>query len=185
MSADFKAELIATMPAIRGFARTFERNAARADDLVQETLMKAWANRAGFAAGTNMKAWLFTILRNSYISQFRKARREVEDVDGSYADSLWEPARQEGHMTLLDLRDALATLPDDQREAVILVGASGFSYDEAAEIVGVAPGTIKSRVSRARARLADLMGKGRDAAAQSTAAAPAPDAHALDRSTVD
>ena len=156
--SDFKDALIATMPAVRGFARTFERDAARADDLVQEAMLKAWGNQAAFKPGTNMKAWLFTILRNTYISQYRKARREVEDADGAFTDSLAEKGRQEGHMAFLDLRDALSELPEDQREAVLMVGAAGLTYDEAAEIIGVAAGTVKSRVSRARARLSELMG---------------------------
>ncbi len=157
MNDGFKEALLAAMPAVRGFARTFERNGPKADDLVQEAMVKAWANREKFQPGTNMKAWLFTILRNAYISQTRKRRREVEDADGALTGSLSEAGRQQGHMAMLDLRAALAELPDDQREALLLVGASGFSYDEAAEIVGVAAGTIKSRVSRARARLAELM----------------------------
>ena len=157
MSA-FKDELIATMPAVRGFARTFERDSARADDLVQEAMMKAWSNQGAFKPGTNMKAWLFTILRNVYISQYRKARREVEDADGALTGSLAEKGRQEGHMAFLDLREALGELPDDQREALVMVGAAGLSYDEAAEVIGVAAGTVKSRVSRARGRLSELMG---------------------------
>ncbi len=165
MSDAFRDELVATMPQVRGFARTFEQNGPRADDLVQETMVKAWSNRDKFEPGTNMKAWLFTILRNVYISQIRKRRREVEDADGAFAASLSEPGRQHGHMAVLDLKAALAQLPDDQREALILVGATGFSYDEAAEIVGVAAGTIKSRVSRARTRLAELMGEAGTAAA--------------------
>ncbi|MEO0363350.1 MAG: sigma-70 family RNA polymerase sigma factor [Pseudomonadota bacterium] len=159
MSDAFRDEMVATLPAVRGFARTFERDPSRADDLVQETMVKAWANRDRFQPGTNMKAWLFTILRNGYISQVRKAKREVDDADGSLVAGLSEKGRQDGHMAMLDLRDALAALPEDQREAVIMVGAAGLSYDEAAEVAGVAPGTMKSRVSRARSRLADLLGE--------------------------
>ncbi|MEM8752247.1 MAG: sigma-70 family RNA polymerase sigma factor [Pseudomonadota bacterium] len=156
MSDAFRDEMVATLPAVRGFARTFERDPSRADDLVQETMVKAWANRDRFQPGTNMKAWLFTILRNGYISQVRKAKREVDDADGSLVAGLSEKGRQDGHMAMLDLRDALAALPEDQREAVIMVGAAGLSYDE---VAGVAPGTMKSRVSRARSRLADLLGE--------------------------
>ncbi|MEL7466174.1 MAG: sigma-70 family RNA polymerase sigma factor [Pseudomonadota bacterium] len=155
---DFKDGLIETMPAVRGFARTFERDPARADDLVQETMVKAWSNQSSFQEGTNLKAWLFTILRNIYISDFRKRRREVEDADGGLTESLAEKGRQEGHMAMLDLKSALAELAPDQREALVMIGGAGLSYDEAAEIVGVAPGTIKSRVSRARAELSVLMG---------------------------
>jgi len=158
MSA-FRDELVSVLPAIRGYARTFERDAARAEDLVQDTMMKAWASRDSFQSGTNMKAWLFTILRNVYISSYRKKKREVEDTDGAMEGSLAEKGRQEGHMAMLQLKDALSELKEDQREAIIMVGAAGFSYDEAAEIAGVAPGTIKSRVSRARKHLTELMGQ--------------------------
>ena len=108
--------------------------------------------------GTNLKAWLFTILRNTYFSERRKRRREVEDADGSYAATLATHPEQHGHMDMQDFRAALARLPDDQREALILVGAAGFSYEEAAEISGCAVGTIKSRVNRARNRLGEMLG---------------------------
>ena len=130
----------------------------RADDLVQETLFKAWNHLDSFKEGTNLKAWLFTILRNTYFSERRKRRREVEDADGSYAATLATHPEQHGHMEMQDFRAALVKLPDDQREALVLVGAAGFSYEEAAEICGCAVGTIKSRVNRARNRLADMLG---------------------------
>jgi RNA polymerase sigma-70 factor (ECF subfamily) len=104
-----------------------------------------------------MSAWLFTILRNLFRSEYRKRRREVEDTDGSYADSLKSHPEQIGRVEFEEFRTALGKLPPDQREALILVGASGFSYEEAAEICGCAVGTIKSRVNRARGRLAELM----------------------------
>lgn len=170
MSADFKDELIATLPAVRGFARTFERDRARADDLMQETMVRAWANRDGFRDGTNMKAWLFTILRNVYRSQYRKMKPEVEDVDGEYSETISVEGGQEGHIACTELREALTLLPPDQREAVIMIGATGLSYDEAAEIVGAPVGTLKARVSRGRARLAELLGEDRPA---SRGAAPA------------
>lgn len=159
MSDTFRDELVDGLRALRAFARTFHRDSARADDLVQETMLKAWSKRDQFQDGTNMRAWLFTILRNTYLSELRKRKREVEDADGAYTANLAEKPAQEGHMAMRDLREALGELNEDQREALILVGASGFSYDEAAEIVGVAPGTIKSRVSRARAALAEIMGE--------------------------
>jgi RNA polymerase sigma-70 factor (ECF subfamily) len=129
----------------------------RADDLVQETILRALANIDSFQPGTNMAAWLFTILRNLFRSEYRKRRREVEDVEGKYADNMKSQPDQEGRIELQEFRAALAQLPSDQREALILVGASGFSYEEAAEICECAVGTIKSRVSRARARLAELL----------------------------
>lgn len=162
MSDDFRVQLIDGLRGLRAFARTFHRDPARADDLVQETMLKAWSKRGQFQEGTNMRAWLFTILRNVYISELRKKKREVEDADGSYAATLAEKPAQDGHMAMLDMRDALAELAVDQREALILVGASGFTYEEAAEVIGVAPGTVKSRVSRARSRLEELLGKPED-----------------------
>src|SRR5207253_6617160 len=129
----------------------------RADDLVQEPLVRALANIDSFQRGTNMSAWLFTILRNLFRSEYRKRRREVEDTDGSYAERLKSQPEQTGRVEFMEFRAALGKLPADQREALILVGASGFSYEEAAEICGCAVGTIKSRVSRARARLQDIL----------------------------
>jgi RNA polymerase sigma-70 factor (ECF subfamily) len=132
-------------------------NVDRADDLVQETLLRALANIESFQPGTNMAAWLFTILRNHFRSEYRKRRREVEDAEGRYADTLKSQPEQHGHVEFSEFRTALSQLPADQREALVLVGASGFSYEEAAHICGCAVGTIKSRVNRARTRLAELM----------------------------
>ena len=124
---------------------------------MQETLLRALANIQSFQPGTNMSAWLFTILRNLFRSEYRKRRREVEDADGSYAETLKSQPEQTSRVEFEEFRVALNKLPDDQREALILVGASGFSYEEAAEICGCAVGTIKSRVNRARTRLSDLL----------------------------
>ena len=149
--------MLAAVPSLRAFAISLCGNVDRADDLVQETLMRALANIHSFQPGTNMPAWLFTILRNLFRSEYRKRRREVEDTDGSYADTLKTPAEQTSRVEFKELATALTKLPDDQREALLLVGASGFSYEEAAEICGCAVGTIKSRVNRARTRLANLL----------------------------
>jgi RNA polymerase sigma-70 factor, ECF subfamily len=154
---EFTRALLESAPSLRAFAISLTGQVEKADDLVQDTLMRAWANAASFQEGTNIKAWLFTILRNSFASQYRKKRREVEDVDGEIAGRVPSPAEQEGHVALDDLKLALGKLADEQREAVLLVGASGFSYEEAAEICGCAVGTVKSRVNRARVRLAQLM----------------------------
>ena len=156
MSSRFKHDLIEALPALRGYARTFERDAARADDLVQETSLRAWSSRDRFEPGSNMKAWLFTILRNTARSQHRRASREVEDVDGGYADQLTIEGGQESHLEYLELENALQRLPEDQREAVVLICASGVSYEEAAQITGATQGALKTRVSRARARLVEL-----------------------------
>lgn len=155
---DFRQQLISAIPKLRAFALSLAAHADHADDLVQETLMKAWHHQASFQQGTNIKAWLFTILRNEYFSQLRKRKREVEDADGNYAAGVMTPGGQEAQLDMAELRIALQQLPDDQREAVVLVGASGFSYQEVAEICGVPVGTIKSRVNRARGKLAVLLG---------------------------
>jgi RNA polymerase sigma-70 factor, ECF subfamily len=149
--------VLAAVPNLRAFAISLSGNVDRADDLVQETLLRALANIDSFQRGTNMSAWLFTILRNLFRSEYRKRRREVEDADGSYAERLKSQPEQTGRVEFTEFRSALAQLPADQREALILVGASGFSYEEAAEICGCAVGTIKSRVNRARSRLAELL----------------------------
>ncbi|MGE3643769.1 MAG: sigma-70 family RNA polymerase sigma factor [Beijerinckiaceae bacterium] len=157
-SGSFKDDMLALVPDLRGFAYSLSGNFHRADDLVQETLVKAWSHQDSFSMGTNMRAWLFTILRNEFYSLMRKRRREVEDADGVFASQLTAPAAQESSIEMEEMRVALAQLPDDQREALILVGASGLSYEEAAEICGTAVGTIKSRVSRARNKLVTLLG---------------------------
>lgn len=150
-------ELLAAIPPLRAFAVSLTADSDRADDLVQETLVKAWSNLDSFTPGTNMRAWLFTILRNTFYSNHRKQRREVQDVEGEHAARLATHPSQNGYMDLADFREALARLPDDQREALILIGASGFSYEEAAEICGCAIGTVKSRVNRARNKLVEIM----------------------------
>jgi RNA polymerase sigma-70 factor (ECF subfamily) len=152
-----KNALVAAIPNLRAFAISLSGNADRADDLVQEALVKAWDKIDTFQAGTNLKAWLFTILRNAYFSEFRKRRREVADGDGEYSAKLSVQPTQHGHLDLNDLVAALEQLSEDQREAILLVAAEGFSYEEAAEISGCAVGTVKSRVNRARARLAEIM----------------------------
>jgi len=157
MDPSVRQAILNTIPSLRAFAISLCGNVDRADDLVQETMLRALANINSFQPGTNMSAWLFTILRNHFRSEYRKRRREVEDADGSYADSLKSHPEQQGHVEFAEFREALAKLPSDQREALILVGASGFSYEEAAHICGCAVGTIKSRVNRARTRLAELM----------------------------
>ena len=125
--------------------------------MVQDTVVKAWTNMDKFKRDTNLRAWLFTILRNTYYSSRRKLNREVADVDGAFTGSLSVKPDHDGRMQLADFRKAFETLPDEQREALILVGASGFSYEEAAGMCGVAVGTIKSRANRGRARLAELL----------------------------
>lgn len=153
----FKRELIAQLPALRAFAVSLSGKSDVADDLVQDAVMNAWAKQDSYQEGTNLKAWLFTILRNLFYSRMRKRGREVQDTDGFYSARVAVPPSQTASLDLQDFKRALAQLPEDQREAVILVGASGMSYEEAAEICGCAVGTIKSRVNRARNRLQELL----------------------------
>jgi RNA polymerase sigma factor (sigma-70 family) len=151
--ADFKAELTLVIPQLRAFGRSLSGNRDTADDLVQETLMKAWSARKRFQAGTNMRAWTFIILRNIYLSQMRRTRF-TGNWDDLVADRILVTGpNQSGQLELADVQRGLQTLPEAQREALILVGAGGFSYEEAADICGVAVGTIKSRVARGRVAL--------------------------------
>jgi len=153
----FRDDLLSTIPSLRAFAISLSGKRDRADDLVQETLTKAWKHQESFTPGTNLKAWLYAILRNEFYSQMRKKGREVEDVDGNFSSQLAVHGEQQGHLDLADMRDALTKLPADQREALLLIAASGLSYEETAEICGVAVGTIKSRVNRARKKLGELL----------------------------
>ncbi|CAN5386408.1 RNA polymerase sigma factor [soil metagenome] len=154
---DFRKGLLDAIPRLRAFALSMTNDRSRADDLVQETLTKAWANHTQFQPGTNQMAWLYTILRNELYSTLRRRRREVEDAEGTYAAKLAVQPNQHGALDMGDLKTALAKLAPDQREALLLVGASGLSYEEAAEICKVRVGTIKSRVNRARVRLTELL----------------------------
>jgi len=157
-NAEFRAGLLSATPHLRAFALSLTGQRETADDLVQDTLVRALQHWDRFAPGTNLQAWLFTLLRNIFYSDYRKRRREVEDVDGLYAAKLSTPPEQPGSVEFAALEVALAKIPEEQREAVLLVGAEGYSYEEAAEICGTKIGTIKSRVNRARRRLAELFG---------------------------
>lgn len=158
--AEFKAQLAQVIPHLRAFGRSVSGSRDLADDLVQETLMKAWAARARFQAGTNMRAWTFIILRNLYLSQMRRSRFRGEWDDLVADRILAAPAGQDKQVELGDMQRALMHLPQPQREALILIGAGGFAYEEAAEICGVAVGTIKSRVARGRVALEALLTNG-------------------------
>jgi len=154
---EFRDGLLAAMPNLRSFALSLTRNQSRADDLVQDAMMKAWQNRARFEPGTNLPAWLFTILRNLFYSEHRKRVREVEDADDAYSSRLASLPDQIAKLDLADMRAAIAKLPPEQGRALVMVAAEGMSYEEVAEACGVAVGTIKSRVNRARTRLAGLL----------------------------
>ena len=154
---DFGNDLIAEIKHLRAFAISLSGSVSAGDDLVQETLLRAWSKSGQFRVGTNLRAWLLTILRNIFYSSFRKRAREVQDGDGAYAGRLAVSGGQEGHIDLQDFRRALAKLPNHQREVLLLVGASGHTYEEAAAICQVEIGTVKSRLNRARSKLIKLL----------------------------
>jgi len=156
---DFRGDIIKALPALRTFALSLAGDVNRADDLVQETFVKAWANQERFRPGTNFTAWLFTILRNQFYSELRKTRREIEDVDGTHAGQLTSLADQEDSSTLKVVWARLEGLPATQRQALLLVGAEGHTYEEAAGKLGCQVGTVKSRVSRARSSLLGTLGE--------------------------
>jgi RNA polymerase sigma-70 factor (ECF subfamily) len=156
----FKRELTTLIPHMRAFARTLTGDPTAADDLAQDALMKAWDARASYQMGTNMKAWTFMILRNQFYSEKRRSWR-MSQLDQEAAErTLVAVDDPEAPVALDELRQALNSLPEEQREALILVGAGGFAYEEAAEICQCAVGTVKSRVSRARRALQALLEAG-------------------------
>jgi RNA polymerase sigma-70 factor, ECF subfamily len=155
--AQFSRLLLAVVPELRAFALSLTHDSVWTDDLVQETLLRAWSGAEQFQEGSNIRAWLFTILRNLFYTEHRRRRREVDDAQGKRAASLRIGPDQPSHLEFEDVRTALKSLVPVNREALILVGAQGLSYEQAAEVCGVAVGTIKSRVNRARVHLMELL----------------------------
>ena len=158
--AAFQSAIVAIIPQLRAFARSLCRDATEAEDLAQEAVARAWVNRARFEMGTNIKAWAFMILRNQFYSDKRRSWRNVPLDPDVAAQTLVAVDSPSGNLEIDELRRALSMIPDEQREALILIGAGGLSYEEASEICGVAIGTMKSRVSRARDRLALIYATG-------------------------
>jgi RNA polymerase sigma-70 factor (ECF subfamily) len=154
---EFARELEAVLPSLRAFGRSLSGARDKADDLVQETLMKAWAARARFRAGTSFRAWTFVILRNAFLSDRRRLSTTMETGEEAVDAAMSTPASQDRRLILGDLQRALMQLPEAWREAVVLVGAGGMSYQEAADICGCPIGTIRSRVARGRAELDRIM----------------------------
>jgi len=173
--------MVRAIPGLRAFAVSLCRNRDRADELVQETLTRAISRISTFEKGTNLDAWLFTILRNSFYNDCRKSRRAWDGLDTEHAQAITVPQDQDGWDIAEDLRAGLRKLSSAHREALYLVGASGLSYDEAAAIAKCEVGTMKSRVFRARKMLAAYMaggdagtvGRSQPAPARATAASPA------------
>lgn len=153
-----RARILELVPNLRAFAISLTGQLDRADDLVQETLVKALGNLDKFNPDTNLQAWLFTILRNQFHTNYRKIKREVEDPDGVHASTLATPPSQEIQLHLQDIQAALLQLPVEQREALLLTSLEGLSYEEAALVCKTQIGTIKSRINRARTRLTELLG---------------------------
>lgn len=151
-------QMLAFVPQLRAYAMSISRSADRSDDLVQETLLRAISKIDTFQPGTKLGAWLTTILRNCYLSDLRRRRHEVEDVDGCYSEALHAAPEQEGLLEYKEFCAALREIPFDQREALMLVGAAGLSYEDTATLCRTSTGTIKSRINRARTRLAALLG---------------------------
>lgn len=152
----FGDALIATIPNLRAFAHSLCGDGQLSNDLVQETLLKAWAHKDSFVPNSNLKAWLFTILRNTYFTFYRKSQREELDEDRA-AMNASVPPDQLSHLEFAEMRKALMCLSPAHREALLLVTAEGFSYEDAAAVCGCAVGTMKSRVNRARSRLLNEM----------------------------
>ena len=157
-ASDPRDGLLEHLPSLRAFAISLTRNVSAADDLVQDTIVKAWSNFDKFEPGTNLGAWLFRILRNTFFSNARKHKREVADSEGLHAGRLFVRPEHDGKMAFTEFLGAFDQLSPEHREALILVGAMGYSYGEAADMTGVALGTVKSRANRARNRLCELLG---------------------------
>jgi len=157
---DFREKMIELIPFLRAFARTLSRHANEADDLCQETLVRAWKSRESFEPGTNLKAWLFMILRNQFYTEKRRSWRRQPWDDAMAERTLVMRGSQESAAELSDVARAMRTLPAEQREALILVAAGEFTYEEASRVCGCAVGTIKSRVARGRRALEDMLSRG-------------------------
>jgi len=155
----FRDALVGLLPHLRAFARGLCGKADRADDLVQDTVLRAWSARDSFAPGTNLKAWVFTIMRNHFLNDLRRDRSEGQLDDDVVESLLVTNPEQEETLGMTDIQRALERLPAIHREALLLVGASGFTYEEAAHVCGVRVGTVKSRVSRGRVMLSELLGE--------------------------
>ena len=154
----FQAALLGMVPNLQRFARSLLRSHVGADDLLQNTLLRAWRSRASFAPGTNLEAWLFTIMRNQFYNEHRKRGREVQDEDGAQAERMVSLPEQGGHLDLSDVRAALGRLAPSMRQALVLVAIENLTYEETAAVMNCRIGTVKSRVWRARTQLAEMLG---------------------------
>jgi RNA polymerase sigma-70 factor (ECF subfamily) len=158
-TASPRTEIVALIPALRAFARTFYRETSEADDLVQETLTRALTSIHQFRPGTSMKSWLFTIMRNAFYTKVRVETREAPGTAECVSLRPAADATQEWSARGREMERAIQRLPEQQREVLMLIGVLGVSYDEAAAICGCAMGTVKSRLNRARIRLLEELGE--------------------------
>jgi RNA polymerase sigma-70 factor, ECF subfamily len=156
--ATFGEQMVAQIPYLRAFAISLSGSYSVADDLVQDTLVKAWSHADSFQPGTNFRAWLVTILRNTYFSQYRKRSREVQDSDNVHAEQIPVKGGQESSVAMQDVQKALNMLAPEHREILLMIGITELSYEEAAQVCNIAVGTVKSRLNRARAKLAEHLG---------------------------
>lgn len=177
----FRDQLVAMIPQLRSFARGLCGWRDMADDLAQDTMTRAWSARASFTPGTNFRAWMFMIMRNQFYTSIRKSNRTTS-LDPELAErTLIQSPEQQHHIHVADVAKALQKLPFEQREVLLLIGANGVSYEEAAEIVGCAVGTIKSRLARGRKALAVLIEGDDDAMFMIERSAAAPRKRAASR----
>lgn len=159
-SADFSAEMTASLPALRSFARSLCRQRDMADDLVQETMVRAWSSRHTFMPGSNFRPWLFTILRNQFYNVMRKRNRLVSWEPEAAERLLVQEPEQEARIHVADIEEALKRLPHNQREMLLLIAGAGLSYEEAAEVADCKLGTVKSRINRGRAAMRAIIEDG-------------------------
>jgi RNA polymerase sigma-70 factor (ECF subfamily) len=153
----FGSLVVKEIPYLRAFAIAIAGNRVLAEDLVQETLVKAWSHHASFEEGTNLRGWLVTILRNTYFTEYRKHQREVQDSDGIFASRIGVDGGQQIKVEISQVKAAIGRLPEDQREVLLMTAVQELSYEEASAILNLPMGTVKSRLNRARARLAELL----------------------------
>ncbi|MHA7820075.1 MAG: sigma-70 family RNA polymerase sigma factor [Erythrobacter sp.] len=156
-SDDFRDEIVSLIPSLRAFARGLCRDRELADDLVQDAMMRAWASRHTYKPGTNCRAWMFTILRNRFYSIVRKKGIKTVFEPEAAERILTQEPTQEDVIHLNDVNEAMAKLPEHQREVLLLIVGAGLSYEEAAEVADCNIGTVKSRLNRGRAAIKDMI----------------------------
>ncbi|CAN5132247.1 RNA polymerase sigma factor [soil metagenome] len=157
VSDDFRDQLIELTPKLRAYAMSLTRARHWADDLVQDTLERAWRARANFRPESDLRIWLFTILRNRFTDGYRRQRHTIQDVDGEHAIRMSSPAEQSWRLQYGDLLAAIERLPPDSRSALVLISGAGLTFEEAAKVCGCPVSTVKSRVQRARRLLMEFV----------------------------